>query len=131
MPYNTRANLQDRLPLGNKAKSESNLSRTTNWPLLLRLALDSEDKLDLLSKLRKKSRFDCLRRPFSELSLSRLTPTPLSLRSICSLCLRGLLRKEKDGMMRSKHQQMTKRKIVQVIRSDAIGHEVKGNWKKQ
>jgi hypothetical protein len=38
MPYNTRANLQDRLPLGNKAKSESNLSRTTNWPLLLRLA---------------------------------------------------------------------------------------------
>jgi hypothetical protein len=35
------------------------------------------------------------------------------------------LRKEKDGMMWSKHQQMTERKIVQVIRSDAIGHEAK------
>jgi hypothetical protein len=44
---------------------------------------------------------------------------------MCSLSLRGLLRKEKDGMMWSKHQKMTERKIVQVIRSDAFGHEAK------
>jgi hypothetical protein len=56
---------------------------------------------------------------------------PLSFRPICSLSLRGLLRKEKDGMMWSKHQKMTERKIVQVIRSDAFGHEAKRNWKKQ